>query len=105
MVLPRTSVSSAAMTSTPMPTGTEATMVPRGAKFARLLSSMVLLRTRHRRPSRTGRFGRLNTSTPAVLSHARFSYTSESVVFSISMPATLPCTRLRRTITLRDWPT
>ena len=101
-VLPENSTSSLASTIEPVPEGTPETDEPGIAKFVVLFSKIWLLNTRVRRPSCTGGPGRLKTRMPPALAVAMLSYTSASVEFSISMPATFSCTRLRRTMMLRD---
>src|SRR6185503_2402464 len=93
-----------AMANVPVPTGMLATVVPGVPKFEWLLSRMMLSCIRTSRPT-IGLPGRSNTTIPAVLSSATLLYTSANCVFSISSPATLPVTRLLRTITCWHWPT
>ena len=94
-----------AMTMTPVPVGTPATMLPLGAKLGVSLSTIRLRKTRVEWPPICGRLGRSKTRTPPALRVATLSWTSANMEFSISIPATLNSARLLRTTMCLDWPT
>ena len=67
MTLSKISTLRFAITMTPVPVGTLATIFPFGAKFGVMLLTMILPNIRTLCPPICGRLGRSNTKTPPVL--------------------------------------
>ena len=89
----------------PVPLGTLPTILPFGAKLAKLFSLIKLLYTRTNPPFFWIKSGKSKTKIPPVFPSATLLYTSAYNEFSISMPATFWKAVQLRTVMYLDCPT